>query len=88
MEAAGATLFYQCAPRTKELIVQSLQGLGHVVLFEGDGQNDVPGLEAADLAVAMADGAADAKLCADMLLLGDLGAVSHTMRLSREPGPK
>ena len=53
------------------------------MLFVGDGKNDVLALQAADVAVVVANGAPDAKECADVLLLGDLGAVAHVMRLGR-----
>ena len=60
-----------------------MQELGHSVLFVRDGKNDVLALQAADVAVVVANGAPDAKECADVLLLGDLGAVAHVMRLGR-----
>ena len=82
-QGAERALFYRCSPLSKERIVQSLQELGHAVLFVGDGKNDVLELQAADVAVVVANGAPDAKECADVLLLGDLGAVAHVMRLGR-----
>jgi hypothetical protein len=90
--AEGSNLFYSSggsggdssgfgAP--KGAIVKALQEIGHTVLFVGDDVNDVPALKAADLAVAVANGAPEAKECAEVLLMGDLDAIANVMRIGR-----
>ena len=63
------TIFAKLTPAHKERIVRSLQRLGHVVGFMGDGINDAPALRAADVGISVDNGVDIAKESADIILL-------------------
>lgn len=65
------TVFGRISPAVKRRIVESLTRQGHFVAMVGDGANDVLALRAADVAVAMASGAAIARGVAGIVLLND-----------------
>jgi P-type Mg2+ transporter len=69
-KAAGEhTIFVKLSPAQKEQIVKALRRSGHVVGFMGDGINDTPALQAADVGISV-DSAVDvAKESADIVLL-------------------
>ena len=67
--AAHTDLFVEVDPQQKERIVRALQRSGHRVGYLGDGINDAPALQAADVGISV-DGAVDvARASADIVLL-------------------
>jgi len=67
--AADAVVFAEVDPNQKERIIHALRKTGHVVGYLGDGINDAPALQAADVGISV-DRAVDvAKEAADIVLL-------------------
>ncbi len=77
----------RCTPRAKLARLRALQAQGHCVAMVGDGVNDAAVLAGADVAIAVADGAALAQASAAIVLAGDdlgrLPAVFDTARRAR-----
>jgi Ca2+-transporting ATPase len=71
-DIATATIFARILPAQKLELVQLLQAKGEVVAMIGDGINDAPALQAADIGIAMGEKGADvAREAASIILLKD-----------------
>ena len=76
--------FAEVKPGEKQEIISRLKQEGQKVAMVGDGINDAPALEEADLGIAIGTGADVAVASADVVLVGnDLRAVWRTIALSR-----
>lgn len=82
--AEGVNLFCRVTPPQKERIIRAFRRGGHVVGYLGDGINDAPPLQTADVGLSV-DSAADvAKETAAMVLLKkDLGVLAEAVREGR-----
>ncbi len=84
-----ADVVARASPGYKLALVQALQEAGHTVAVTGDGVNDVPALQAADIGIAMGErGTRPAREVADIVLLDDdfgtlVGAVGEGRQLFR-----
>jgi P-type Cu+ transporter len=77
-------VFAEIRPEAKAGIVKQLQDRGEHVAFVGDGINDAPALEQADLGIAVARASDVAREAADMILLSsDLHAVPEALELAQ-----
>ncbi len=56
-------------PSDKKRLVETLQGLRHVVAVTGDGTNDAPALKAAHVGLSMGDGTSVAKEASDITII-------------------
>lgn len=69
---AGFDLVVRAMPAQKLALVRALQSARHIVAVTGDGVNDVPALQAADIGIAMSEGASrSAREAASIVLLDD-----------------
>jgi len=77
-------VYAQIRPERKAEIVQRLQNDGQRVAFVGDGINDAPALEQADLGIAVSRASDVAREAADVILLrSDIAAIPEAMGLAR-----
>ncbi|WP_096787498.1 magnesium-translocating P-type ATPase [Rhodobacter sp. CZR27] len=67
--APKTDLFVEIDPQQKERIVRALQRSGHSVGYLGDGINDAPALNAADVGISVAGAVDVARESADIILL-------------------
>ena len=71
-------------PEQKAGFVKKLQQQGHRVAFVGDGINDAPALEQADLGIAVSRASDIAREAADIILLNsEIEAVPESLGLAR-----
>ncbi len=77
-------VFAQVRPEEKATLVKHLQGGGERVAFVGDGINDAPALEQADLGIAVSKASDVANEAADIILLkSDISGVVEALGLAR-----
>ncbi len=77
-------IFAQVRPEQKAELVRKLQQQGGRVAFVGDGINDAPALEQADLGVAVSRASDVAREAADIILLkSEIEAVPESLGLAR-----
>jgi Cu+-exporting ATPase len=77
-------VFPEVRPEAKARIVADLQAKGEKVAFIGDGINDAPALEQADLGIAVARASDIAREAADMVLLNsEIKSVPESLDLAR-----
>jgi Cu+-exporting ATPase len=80
----AGNVFAEVRPEQKAGIVQQLQQRGERVAFVGDGINDAPALEQADLGIAVSQASDVAREAADILLLkSDIHAVPEALGLAQ-----
>jgi Cu+-exporting ATPase len=81
---APADVFAEIRPEQKAGIVKQLQERGERVAFIGDGINDAPALEQADLGIAVSRASDVAREAADIILLkADIQAVPEALALAQ-----
>jgi len=77
-------VFADVRPEHKAEFVKKLQGQGEHVAFVGDGINDAPALEQADLGIAVSRASDVAREAADIILLkSEIEAVPESLGLAR-----
>ena len=77
-------VFAEVRPEQKADIVRKLQQRGERVAFVGDGINDAPALEQADLGIAVSQASDIARKAADIILLrSEVDAIPESLGLAR-----
>ncbi len=67
----GIKVVARSTPTTKLKIVEALKSLGEIVAVTGDGVNDAPAIERADIGISMGSGSEITKEASDIVLLDD-----------------
>ena len=81
---AAENVFAEARPEQKAEFIRELRGRGERVAFVGDGINDAPALESADLGIAVSRASDVARESADIILLkSDIHAVPEALGLAR-----
>jgi len=81
---AAENVFAEVRPEQKAEFVKKLQAQGERVAFVGDGINDAPALEQADLGIAVSRASDIAREAADIILLkSEIEAVPEALGLAR-----
>jgi Cu+-exporting ATPase len=77
-------VFAEVRPEQKAVLVKQLQEKGERVAFVGDGINDAPALEQADLGIAVSKASDIAREAADIILLkSEIEAIPESLGLAR-----
>jgi Mg2+-importing ATPase len=83
-QAAQVDVFAELEPQQKLALVRALRARGEVVGFLGDGINDAPALQAADVGISVDNAADVAKDAADIVLLAkDLDVLAEGVENGR-----
>jgi len=81
---AAENIFAEVRPEQKAELVKKLQAQGDQVAFVGDGINDAPALEQADLGIAVSRASDVAREAADIILLkSEIEAVPEALGLAK-----
>jgi Cu+-exporting ATPase len=79
-----ANVFAEVRPEQKAELVRKLQDQGEHIAFVGDGINDAPALEQADLGIAVSRASDIAREAADIILLkSEIEAIPESLGLAR-----
>lgn len=83
-EIPAENVFAEARPEQKAELISQMRKLGARVAFVGDGINDAPALEAADLGIAVSRASDVARAAADIILLkSEIQAVPEALGLAR-----
>ena len=77
--------FSQVMPEDKYLIVEELKKRNHIVAMTGDGVNDAPALQKADIGIAVSGATDAARAASDVTLLAPgLMVIEHALKIARQ----
>ncbi len=77
--------FSQVMPEDKYFIVEKLKQNNHIVAMTGDGVNDAPALQKADIGIAVSGATDAARAASDLVLLSPgLSVINHAIRIARQ----